>query len=408
MSAASSELSMICTYARRLSILALLVAPAFVAAQNLTPRDVDARLDNQLYEVLRLGTELYNRGAKDACYRLYQGSLLSIVGFLDHRPDQAEQIHRALQASDALTNASERAFVLRKAIDDLRATFKPTPAATSRTLWDRLGGETRVTSLVDDFMTRALANPRVNFTRRGTGREWDANPENVRRVKQALVQWLSGETGGPTRYPGREMKAVHQGMRITEAEFNEMLNDVKASLEHQNVGEREREDLLKVLASVKPSIVEPPAAPVAPAAPTPSRLGPPQLPRVTRPLWDRLGGEPMVTQLVEHFTIQVMTDPKVNFYRQGTVRFWLSTPDNVQQLRKRMVQMISALTGGPIKYEGKDMKTVHQGMAITSAEFDALVADFKESMEKFKVGEREQEELLKIIKSTKADIVEKK
>lgn len=395
---------MVRTHASRAAFLLLALWPSLTAAQSLSPRDVDARLDNQLYDVLRVGTDLYNRGHHDACYRLYQGSLLSVVGFLDHRPDQAAQIQKALRDTDSLTSVSERAFALRKAIDELRATFKPaTAAAPTGALWDRLGGEPGVSALVEDFVTRTLANPRVNFTRRGTGREWEANPETVLRLKRSIVQFLSAATGGPFRYQGKDLKPLHQGMKITEAEFNEMVNDLKASLERLKVATREQEGLLKVVSSVKGDVVE-----TQTAVPTAPPLGPPQLPGVGRPLWDRLGGEPMVKQIVEHFTIQALIDPKVNFTRQGTPRLWLSNPDNVGTLRIHMVQLISALTGGPIKYEGRDMKTVHQGMAITAAEFDALAADLKISLEKFKIGEKEQEELLRIINSTRGDIVEKK
>ena len=45
-------------------------------------------------------------------------------------------------------------------------------------------------------------------------------------------------------------------------------------------------------------------------------------------------------------------------------------------------------------------------MMITAAEFDALAGDLAASLDKFKVPQREKDELLKIVGSTKADIVE--
>jgi hemoglobin len=386
------------------SILMFTLWPALGAAQTLSPRDVDGRLDNQLYQVLRVGTDLYNRGNTEACYRLYQGSLIGVVGFLDHRPDQAALIRRALDAAEAQQNFSERAFTLRKAIDDLRNTFKP----VTSTLWDRLGGESGVTAIVDDYVNRTLANPRVNFTRRGTGREWEANPENVLKLKRALVQLVSAQTGGPQRYQGRDMKPLHQGMKITATEFNETVADLKAVLEQHRIATRDLDEVLKLVTGTKADIVE--ATAPTPPSNTITPPAPPQLPTTppVRSLWDRLGGEPMVTQIVEHFTVQTLTNPKVNFSRSGTPKLWFATPDKVRLLRRRLVQMISAVTGGPIKYEGKDMKSVHEGMAITSEEFDAMVADLKASLEKFKIGEAEQVELIKIINGTKGDIVEKK
>src|SRR5262249_31480602 len=85
-------------------------------AQNLSPKDVDARIENQLYETLKLGTDVYNRGSHDACYRLYQGSLMVVMGFLDHRPEQLARVQKALKESDTLFNVKDRAFALRDAI----------------------------------------------------------------------------------------------------------------------------------------------------------------------------------------------------------------------------------------------------------------------------------------------------
>ena len=51
------------------------------------------------------------------------------------------------------------------------------------------------------------------------------------------------------------------------------------------------------------------------------------------------------------------------------------------------------------------MKEVHKDMNITEKEWDAMVADFKKTLDKFKVPEKEQEELFTIIGSTKPDIV---
>ena len=52
-------------------------------------------------------------------------------------------------------------------------------------------------------------------------------------------------------------------------------------------------------------------------------------------------------------------------------------------------------------------KTVHAGMGITTADFNALVDDLKKSLDKFKVGSQEQQELLAILGPMQKDIVEK-
>jgi hemoglobin len=124
-------------------------------------------------------------------------------------------------------------------------------------------------------------------------------------------------------------------------------------------------------------------------------------------LWDRLGGEPAVTAVISDFVDSAAGDPKVNFTRMGHTRHWEATPDNVKKLKRRLVEFVSANTGGPIKYTGKDMVTVHTGMNISDAEFDALAGHLSRSLDKFKVKQREKDELLAVIGSTRPTIVNK-
>jgi len=128
----------------------------------------------------------------------------------------------------------------------------------------------------------------------------------------------------------------------------------------------------------------------------------------TKSLYERLGGEPALTAVVDDFVGRAAGDPAVNFTRKGTAMEWNPTPENVAKLKKRLVQFIGMATGGPQKYEGKAMKPLHAGMKITSAEFDALAKDLIASLDKFKVPQREKDELIAVVASTKGDIVEMK
>jgi truncated hemoglobin YjbI len=125
-----------------------------------------------------------------------------------------------------------------------------------RTLYDRLGGENAIRAVVDDFVTRALNDPKVNFTRKGTPAEWKATPENVDHVKKTAVELVGMVTGGPQRYTGKSMKEAHKGMEITQAEFDAFMADVKASLDKFNVPAKEQDELTKIVASTAPDIVE--------------------------------------------------------------------------------------------------------------------------------------------------------
>ncbi len=79
-----------------------------------------------------------------------------------------------------------------------------------------------------------------------------------------------------------------------------------------------------------------------------------------------------------------------------------------EQLKKHITQFITLSTGGPSFYDGKEMKQAHTGMHITNAEFDASVGDLKATLDKVRVADKEQRELLAIIESTRTQIVEER
>lgn len=136
-------------------------------------------------------------------------------------------------------------------------------------------------------------------------------------------------------------------------------------------------------------------------------------------LYDRLGAEAGISNIVEDFTPRVMQDPRVNWNRkdvkQGGLSFhagksvaWDPTPENVAMLKKHMVQFLTLATGGPAHYEGKELKGTHADMHISNPEFDAVMGDLKASLDKLRIPNREQKELLAIVESTRPLVVTEK
>jgi hemoglobin len=131
-------------------------------------------------------------------------------------------------------------------------------------------------------------------------------------------------------------------------------------------------------------------------APTTIALADTAPPAAQKSLYDRLGGKPAIQAVVHDFLGNVAADSAIN------KRF---AKTNIPKLEGLLVDQVCQATGGPCAYGGKDMKTAHQGMHITAAEFDALVADLKKSLDKYKVGAKEQSDLLGALGGMKADIV---
>ena len=62
-------------------------------------------------------------------------------------------------------------------------------------------------------------------------------------------------TGGPSVYEGKDMLATHKGMNIDAEEFLAVLDDALQALEKNNIGQREKEEVLYIFYSMKADIV---------------------------------------------------------------------------------------------------------------------------------------------------------
>ena len=120
-------------------------------------------------------------------------------------------------------------------------------------------------------------------------------------------------------------------------------------------------------------------------------------PTSTPSLYNRLGGKPAITAVVDQFVANVAADRRING------RF--ATTD-IPRLKGHLVDQVCSATGGPCAYSGRDMKRTHTGMGITTAEFEALVQDLVAALDTFHVPGGEKQELLGLLGPMKKDIVE--
>ena len=114
-------------------------------------------------------------------------------------------------------------------------------------------------------------------------------------------------------------------------------------------------------------------------------------------LFDRLGGKPAIEAVIDDFLGRVAGDELINSgFAVG----------HVPRLRQRLVELVCSASGGPCTYSGRDMGTVHAGMKITGAQFDALVGHLVATLDKFKVPAGEKGELLGLLGPMRSSIVE--
>jgi len=127
-----------------------------------------------------------------------------------------------------------------------------------------------------------------------------------------------------------------------------------------------------------------------------------QAQKTEKSLYDRLGGAYPIAVVVDDFIDRLLIDDTLNANPAiKEARGRVPAPG----LKFHVTTMVCEATGGPCKYVGRDMKTAHAKLNITQKEWDAMVADFRKTLNKFKVPVKEQEELIQIVGSTKKDIV---
>jgi hemoglobin len=119
-------------------------------------------------------------------------------------------------------------------------------------------------------------------------------------------------------------------------------------------------------------------------------------------LYKRLGGYDALAAATDDFIGRMAADPKLAKFFAG------HSKDSLARIRQLVVDQLCAATGGPCVYIGRDMKSSHQGMGITEADWNRAVGHLVATLDKFKVPEQEKAEFLALASTLKADIVEQK
>ena len=119
-----------------------------------------------------------------------------------------------------------------------------------QTLYHRLGGYDAIAATTDDLLARLQGDPDLCVYWKG------ASYDNRRKARQLIVDFLAEAAGGPANYTGRNMKTSHDGMHINEHDWDVFMQHTRASLAHFEVPERETQEVLDFVTSLKPEIVD--------------------------------------------------------------------------------------------------------------------------------------------------------
>ena len=117
-------------------------------------------------------------------------------------------------------------------------------------------------------------------------------------------------------------------------------------------------------------------------------------------LYERLGGYDAISAVANDLLPRLQADPRLR-------RFWDHRgEDGIAREKQLLVDFLCSSAGGPMYYTGRDMKTSHKGMRIGDGDWSAFLTHVEATLDRFQVPQRERDEVVAFIQSTRADIVE--
>jgi hemoglobin len=119
-------------------------------------------------------------------------------------------------------------------------------AATDTALYARLGGEAGFQAITAALAARIATDGRVGPLFADTDME---------AFKANFATYLGQLCGGPARYRGPDMKTVHTGLAITDAQFDAMIEDLGAALEARGAAPADRAALMARMLALRGDIV---------------------------------------------------------------------------------------------------------------------------------------------------------
>jgi len=128
--------------------------------------------------------------------------------------------------------------------------------ANTKSLYERLGGQPAVEAVASKLVDRILADNRAN--------KWfahaSASPENTRSYKAKLSDFICQSVGRPCKYTDIDMVTTHRGHGVTNEAFAAVAEDLSAVLDQLKVPAKEKGEVMALVGSLKPSIVQAPPA----------------------------------------------------------------------------------------------------------------------------------------------------
>jgi hemoglobin len=125
------------------------------------------------------------------------------------------------------------------------ATLAPVHAADDST-YQGLGGRQGIKNIVATLVTLVQADPRIRES---------FSDSDMKHVAMRLEEQFCMLSGGPCKYEGEPMKETHGGLKVTNAQFNALAEDLQIAMERHGVPSSVQNKLVARLAPMQRDIV---------------------------------------------------------------------------------------------------------------------------------------------------------
>lgn len=113
--------------------------------------------------------------------------------------------------------------------------------------------------------------------------------------------------------------------------------------------------------------------------------------------YDRVGGRPAITEVVERFYARVLDDDDLSPYFDDA---------DVAAVKRHQVLLLSQVLGGPKEYDGRDLGEAHRGLGVTSDHYDKVVSHLVAVLVELGADDELLEAAGGVVAGVKDDIVE--
>ncbi|EAR82986.2 protozoan/cyanobacterial globin family protein (macronuclear) [Tetrahymena thermophila SB210] len=211
--------------------------------------------------------------------------------------------------------------------------LRPQIVTVKLQIFERLGGEAALNNLSDKLYQKVTADDRI--------KDFFTNIDMV-KMREQQKNFLMLATGGPNMYKGKNMKEAHAKLKINDLHFNAFKENLLLTLKEELVDPQTFLEISNLIETQRMTIVT-----------------------QSLPLFERIGGEKGVQQIVNRFYDRILMDPRIKKFFQGV---------DMTRLRDINRQFLLYCVKGAPSYNGKSMKEAHMHLGLNDTHFN-LVKD---------------------------------